>query len=400
MDLKSGYPFLLIKSGLPYDYPKLEQNIKTDIVIIGSGISGALSAYYLTRAGFNCVVVDARTVGLGSTCVSTSLLQYELDKPLSELTNLVGSATAQRAYRLCSDAIDEIEEICTTIGFDSFHRRKSLYYAAYKKHAPLLEKEHLLRKQAGFDVELLSTASIIKRYGFPAPSAILSAQGATIDAYTFTHALHRHSIKKGLRLYDRTRIVRTTYHQKSVELHTENNHTIHAKKIVNATGYEAERLIPGIAALHSTYAVCSEQMPAGKDVWKGNDLIWNTADPYLYLRTTDDNRIIIGGRDEAFYHPSLRDRLLKYKSKQLVKDFNKLFPETCFIPEFSWTGTFGTTSSSLPYIGSMQKFPHTYFALGFGGNGITFSLIAARIICDIMLGKQNKDAAMFSFGNH
>ena len=83
MNLITGYPYWLINSGLPTNYPKLEKSLKTDIVIIGGGISGALTAYYLTNAGLNCVVVDSRTIGLGSTCASTALLQYELDTPLS-----------------------------------------------------------------------------------------------------------------------------------------------------------------------------------------------------------------------------------------------------------------------------------------------------------------------------
>jgi len=126
-------------------------------------------------------------------------------------------------------------------------------------------------------------------------------------------------------------------------------------------------------------------------------MLWNTADPYLYIRMTRDNRIMIGGRDEPFYNPGRGDRLIKKKSALLKKDFSKLFPNVELIPEFSWTGTFGSTQDALPYIGTYSKTPHTYYALGFGGNGITFSAIAARIIRDLITGKKNKDALLFSF---
>lgn len=396
MDLKSGYPFLLIKHGLPFDYTKLEQNLKTDVLIIGSGISGALSAYYLVREGLDCVIVDARTVGLGSTCASTSLLQYELDMPLCELKNKVGLQHAGRAYQLCSEAIDRIEEICREISFKEFNRRNSLYYAAFKKHRLLLKEETTIRKQFGFDVHLLDQSDIEGRYGFSAPAAILSKQGADINAYTFTHALLQAALKMGLRVYDRTRVRSIQYKKNGVILDSENGFKIQAKTVVNAMGYEVQDVIPGIATLNSTYAICSEQLPV-ETIWKNKDLIWNTADPYLYMRATNDHRIIVGGRDEKFYDPIARDKLLKSKSKLLVKDFNKLFPDIKLDPEFSWTGTFGSTPDSLPYIGRHKKFPHTYFALGFGGNGITFSLIAAQIICDLIKGRTNKDAEIFSF---
>ena len=81
----------------------------------------------------------------------------------------------------------------------------------------------------------------------------------------------------------------------------------------------------------------------------------------------------------------------------LRKDFSKLFPEVELIPEFSWAGTFGSTKDALPYIGTYKKTPHTYYALGFGGNGITFSVIAAEIIRDMITGKKNKDALLYAF---
>jgi glycine/D-amino acid oxidase-like deaminating enzyme len=62
-----------------------------------------------------------------------------------------------------------------------------------------------------------------------------------------------------------------------------------------------------------------------------------------------------------------------------------------------WAGTFAETADGLPYIGTVPEFPHGYFALGYGGNGITFSLVAARIIRDAFTGRPNADAGLFGF---
>jgi glycine/D-amino acid oxidase-like deaminating enzyme len=115
------------------------------------------------------------------------------------------------------------------------------------------------------------------------------------------------------------------------------------------------------------------------------------------MRTTPDNRIIVGGRDEDFYSPEKRDELIAAKTKKLTHDFGKVFPHINFIPEFSWTGTFGSTKDGLPFIGPYKKLPNSYFALGFGGNGITFSLIAAEIIADMLTGRKTPVAKIFSF---
>jgi glycine/D-amino acid oxidase-like deaminating enzyme len=398
MNLTTGYPYWLINSGLPANYPKLEQSLKTDIVIIGGGISGALTTYYLVNAGLKCIVVDARTIGLGSTSASTAMLQYELDTPLSDLSEQIGWAAAKRAYQMCSDSIDTIADISKQLNFTLFEKQKSLLYAAYKKDTTFLEKEFAIRKKAGFDVTFLSENDIQQQFGFSAPSGILSAQGGSTDAYMFAHALLKSSVEKGLLVFDRTVISNIEYEKKGVKLTTENGHSITANKIVNATGYEiTEFLDKKIVKLHSSYALASEHIQAPVPAWKDKILLWNTADPYLYMRLTTDNRIILGGRDEPFYNPKRRDKLIKSKTASLVKDFAKVFPNIELIPEFTWTGTFGSTKDSLPYIGTYDKTPHTYYALGFGGNGITFSVIAAEIIRDMILEKSNKDASLFAF---
>jgi glycine/D-amino acid oxidase-like deaminating enzyme len=89
--------------------------------------------------------------------------------------------------------------------------------------------------------------------------------------------------------------------------------------------------------------------------------------------------------------------VLPRKAKSLERTFTKLFPAIKFKTDFQWSGTFASTKDGLPYIGSIRQHPHTYFALGFGGNGITFSAIAAVIIKDMLKGEKNKDAVIFKF---
>lgn len=398
MILKGGYPFWLIKDGLPFNYPTLAADKKTDIVIMGGGISGALVAWQLAKHNINCIVVDARTIGLGSTCASTSLLQYEIDTPLSELQSKVGLQNAVRSYQLCLESIKQLEAVAKEIGFPDFESKKSLYYAAHKKDVPFLKDEYAIRKQHGFKVDLLNEREINSKFGFAAPAAILSADAAQTNAYRLTHFLLQAGIKKGLQVFDRTNILNIQHGQKSVALTTASGFTIKAKKIVYATGYEVVNYIKKpIVKLLSTFATITENMNGEAPLFSNNALIWNTADPYLYMRTTSDNRILVGGRDEDFYNPAKRDKSIVSKARLLSKDFKKLFPDTPFKPEFNWAGTFGSTKDGLPFIGRYKPLSNSYFALGFGGNGITFSQVAAGIIRDLVLGNKNTDEAIFSF---
>ena len=398
MELTAGYPFSLIQNGLPFQYPKLLENISSKVAIIGGGISGALTAYFLTEAGIECVLLDGRTIGLGSTCASTSLLQYELDTPLHELIKQVGERKANRAYQLCSSSIDILTGIMDNIAFTEYDKCKSLFFTSHSGQKSFMKKEFDARKRAGFDISFLSKDDIIKNYGLKAEYAILSEKGATTNAYTLTHALLQYSMKKGLRVFDRSKVEEISYNDKDVSLRTENGYTVKAARLVNASGFEIVNFISkDIVQLYCTYAVVSENQQEQRDMWKDRIMIWNSDDPYLYLRLTRDNRILIGGRDERFSTKTSRE-IFKKKSELLKKDFEKLFPDISFKNEFAWSGTFGKTKDSLPFIGTYAKTPNTYYALGFGGNGITFSVIGAIMIRDFILGNDQPDAELFQFG--
>ncbi len=395
MELTGGRPFWLINDGLLFHYPKLHHHTESEVVIIGGGISGALTAYFLTEAGIDCVLIDKRSIGLGSTCASTSLLQYELDIPLHLLSKKIGWNAASRTYQLCGEAIEILISIMTNIGYKEFEERNSLFFSTYRKEMQFIQDECKARRDAGFIVDILCKDELKKNFGLAAESGILSVKGASVNAYSLTHALLQYSMEKGLRVYDDTEIVAITHRKNFSEIKTNTGNTIKAGKVINATGYEVVNFIgKNIVDFYCTYAAISQEDQQGKNIWKNHALLWNTDDPYVYLRCTNDDRIIIGGHDVRFSNKVTRDIFLERKTRMLEKDFSRLFPHHSFQTAFSWCGTFGKTKDSLPYIGNYKQ---TYYALGFGGNGITFSVIAAKLLCELFQGKRNPDAAIFSF---
>lgn len=398
LNLHSGLPYSLIRYGIPFIYPSLEKDLRADVVIVGGGISGALTAYALAQEGVDVVVADARTIGLGSTAASTSLVQYEIDTPLVKLAEKIGMAKAAAAYQLSHESVEELAEICRKTGFPLFESRPSMYLASASKDVAWIKSEYEARKALGFDVQLWHPGMITRTMGFDVPAAIYSETAAQTDAYMLTHHLHQYNIKKGVSVYDRTQIVRVSRTRQQVKLITEKGYQITAKYMVVATGYEAMQYIKEpLVKLHSTYALVSENLPQ-QHQWYKNCLLWETRQPYLYMRTTADNRILVGGRDEAYYSPQRRDRLIRRKSGTLVKDFAARFPHIPLVPELMWTGTFATTEDGLPFIGAYPRLKRTFFALGFGGNGITFSQLAADSIAALIKGRKSEAQKLFAFG--
>lgn len=397
MNLRTGLPYHWIYNGLPCTYPALERDAQCTALVVGGGITGALAAHALSEAGADVLVIEAGAIGTGSTGASTALLQYELDTPLHILAEQVGAVTAVRSYQLCAEAIDAIMALANAVGPCAATRRISLQYASRRRDVECLRLEHDLRSRHGFETELLNSGQMKDRFGIRKPAGLVSYKAAEIDPYRFTHLLFQDVIRNGGSVMDRTKIETFQREGGRFEVSTDRGHRIQADHLVMATGYESQRYLeePGIE-LHSTYALASRRM-AVQEAWYANALIWETATPYLYLRTTPDNRVLIGGLDEPFRNPKLRDRLLDRKSRKLEKAFHKLFPDLPFTPEYKWCGTFGGTKDGLPYI---DRDPRTdaWFILGMGGNGITFSQVGAAIVRDHILGRKNPDANLFRFG--
>jgi glycine/D-amino acid oxidase-like deaminating enzyme len=398
LDVRTETPFWLMKSGYIEVYSALTEDVKVDFAIMGGGISGALQAWHLSNKGASVALVDRRHIGMGSTAASTALLQYDIDKSLHELIDIFGEKKAVRAYEMSLEALLSLEKIAVTLEIDNhFERRSSVYLAETLTDVPFLEKEFKTREKYGYEVELWDKKEVEKRFPFARPSALYTKPGGIVDPYRLAHGLLQGAIKKGARIFDKADVSSIEQRKNGVTLHTSQGWKIDAKKLVIACGYESINYIPfHLVSLTSTYATISKPLPQ-QEIWFENCVFWDTGNPYIYGRTTSDNRIIFGGGDESFYDPKRRDELLKSKTDELTARFENMFPALPFKVDFSWAGTFVETEDGLPYIGSIKQMPHTYFALGYGGNGVTFSQLAAEILCDLLMGVENKDAEIYSF---
>lgn len=389
MDLTSSEPFWLIKNGLLESYPSLREDVETEILIVGGGITGSLMAHKCISEGYQTALIDRREIANGSTSATTSMLQYEIDVPLHELANMIGEEEARANYWACFESIDTLGNIVKAIKCDcGFDKKESLFFAAYKKDIPMLQKEFEARKAAGLPVKWMTQEQIQNKYQLEhAFGGILSEQGGSMDAFKFTHDLLAYNHKKGLKIFDKTDIKTANYNRTGVTITTEFGHTVKAKKVIYCNGYESTELIKDkFVKLLSTYAIVGERQEK-KPSQIDNTLFWNTSEPYLYIRTTDDHRILIGGEDEDFVDDEKRDALICDKQRTLQKKLKRLLPEYDFRADFAWAGTFGETKDGLPYIGAHPNFPNSYFVLGFGGNGITFSVIGADVIAKLLRGK-------------
>lgn len=399
MDLKSGYPYWAVKNGLMYALPRMEQAQRCDVLVIGAGITGALIARALAAASLDVVVIEQRDIAWGSTAASTALLQYEIDTHMTELARRYGEPSAALVYHACASAIPQLQVIAREAGPVDFGNAQSLYFASRWLHRARLRDEYELRRKHGFDVRLLSRAEVADEFGFAAPCAILSRLGARVDPYRLASRILYRLSNKGVRIFDRSRIAELVPRARSVEAVTVDGMCVRAAHVVVATGYAAQHwLRQRVAANRSSYAMVTDPIDARQLGCWTDTLLWESARPYFYARSSGDRRLLIGGEDDAVDIPARRDARVQKKARALCKRAARLFPGIRLEPAFAWAGTFAETRDGLPFFGPHPQYgPRVLFAMAFGGNGITYSALGGDLILAAIQRRKHALSGIFGF---
>jgi glycine/D-amino acid oxidase-like deaminating enzyme len=399
MDLKSGYPYWAVRNGLMHAFPPLQADLRCEVAIVGGGITGALIADELTRHGHEVAVLERCDIAWGSTSASTALLQYEIDTHLRDLAKQYGEANAVLAYRHCADAIDGLKAVAKALGAVDFKTMDSLYFASRKRHVADLHDEFALRLRHGLDVEWLDERVLQLSHGLHAPAAILSRPAACIDPYRMAYKLLARLQKHGVPVHDRSEVAGLDVAPRAATLRLGSGSAIRAQHVILAAGYASQHwLKQDVARNRSSYAFVTDPLDAELLDGLARTQVWETARPYLYLRSTGDHRLLVGGEDDAIDIPARRDARVLRKSRRLVKQVGRRFPRLQLEPVYAWGGTFAETVDGLPFFGPHPQYgPRVHFAMAYGGNGITYSMLGAGLLRARIERRTHPLAALFSF---
>jgi glycine/D-amino acid oxidase-like deaminating enzyme len=361
------------------------ENMKCDALIVGGGITGSLIAERLTRQGLYVVIIDRELPGRGSTAASTSMLLWEIDRSLTQLTEIYGFERASRAYLASLHAVAGLKSLVLQLGLPCEMRDKDSLYLAAGSTGKQLLREHQLRRRAGLPGDFLDHAMLLDVFGIARAGAIVSSGAADADPMQLARGLLRTAVARGARVFE-GEAVEFDAAARSVDVQLKNGRQIEARSVVLATGYVMPAIIHStVQTISSSWAIATTPQP--QNIWKGGALIWEDSKDYLYARTTAAGRIIIGGEDsDQIIDPEARDRLIPQKARVLAQKLATLWPAANVEIEFRWSGTFDTTSDGLPLIGPVPGAKGIYAAYGYGGNGITFSFLAAQLIGDLIAG--------------
>lgn len=396
MDLQSGKLYWPTTVVNPPSYPKLEEDISCDVLIIGAGSSGAQCANILCEQGMSVVVVDKRRAGEGSTSSNTALIQYAGEKSLVSLSHSFGEEAAARHLKLCEQSITDIERVSGQLPIDpDFIRRDSLYYASSKEDIPELTEEHALLRKYGFKVDFWDAQRISGHYPFQKEAALYYHDDAEMNPLKFVYGLLEKVKLQGGLIYENTEITGRRFEQDYALFYTKEKREIRARHVIIAAGYEdSDFKTEKNATLASSYAVITKPITDFSS-WHKRTLIWETARPYVYMRTTADNRVIIGGMDKDTTYAETRDSKILASKDKLLEAFNNLFPNIQAIPEYYLGAYYGGTHDGLPVIGQYETYPHCYILMAYGDNGTVYNGVLAKVVSDQILTGSSPDMKIY-----
>nr|WP_283815393.1 FAD-dependent oxidoreductase [Bradyrhizobium liaoningense] len=354
-------------------------------MIIGAGITGALVAERLTRQGRQVVIIDRELPSLGSTVASTAMLLWEIDRPSFELAQLYGFERAIRCYRASHHAAQGLVSLVAHHAIACQMRPRLSLYLAVDDSPRLIQEEYALRSRADLPSLYLDHGALLKRFGMTRAGALLSRDAADADPVQLTHGLLDISRQRGARLLKANAVAYDSTAEK-VTVGLESGLSIEARHVVLATGYVMPEIVKPIAQQQtSSWAIATRRQPG--NLWPEQALIWEASRSYHYARTTVDGRIILGGEDDhALIEPAARDNATPAKVRALKDYLKVLWPHASSHVAFSWSGAFDTTQDGLPLIGTVPGCKNIYAAFGYGGNGITFSFLAAELLTTLLAG--------------
>lgn len=355
--------------------------VETDVCVIGGGIAGLTAAYLLTSQGREVVVIDDGLIGGGETCRTTAHLSNAIDDRIYRIEELHGEEKARLAVESHGAAIDRIGEIVRTENIDCDYVRLDGYLIKAEEGEDDLEKELEAARRAGLTgVEFVDRAPMGE---FDSGRCLRFPDQGQFHVLKYLNGLAKAIARGGGRLFSKTKAMDWSGGDRP-KITLANDRTITARKLVLATNYPLLSKMFAELPAYRTYAIGVEM--AADAVAPA--LFWDTADPYVYVRTQAEEGcqiLIVGGED----HRTGQENDGAVRFERLLSWARKRFPVSGDI-KFSWSGQFMETHDGLAFLGQYSDAePNVFLMTGDSGMGMTHGTIGGMLVSDLILGREN-----------
>jgi glycine/D-amino acid oxidase-like deaminating enzyme len=327
----------------------------------------------------------------------------EPDVDFVDLASRYGNARARRIWLRSRDSLRGFTSLLRRNGIRaSLETTPSVYWTYDAVVAKDLKRESSRRRRARLHGKWLSARALHQLTGISGGGGILTPGNALVDPYRACIGVAESAVDAGARIFEHSPVERVSGGRTGVRVALDRGDVL-ADWAIIATGYATSEFKPlaGRFRMTTTYVIATPPIAASarRRLGLGDVMLWDTEVPYHYARWTPDRRLILGGEDEP--RTRVRDRrgALERHAVSLTSHLVSLFPALEGTKaDYAWEGLFATTPDGLPYIGPHRRYPRHLFALGYGGNGMTFGYMAGEILQRFVRGKETDEDGFFGFG--
>lgn len=355
---------------------KIEKGESFDVAVVGAGITGVTTALLLQKAGKKCLLIEARTLGYGTTSGTTAHLNTIIDTPYYKLEKDFGNDVTRLVAAAVKEAIAIVRGLVEIyrIACD-FEYVKGYVFSENAEETSELKKIAEAAQRAGI------TADYTEEMPLSIPfNRCLSFPGqARFHPMKYLYALATEFIKAGGVISERNRVTEVEERDNHCDLQTEKE-AVRSRKVVYAT-----HIPPGINLLHFYCApyrsyVLGLQLSEEKQYPEG--LVYDMKKFYHYFRTHRINGkryLIAGGEDHKT--GSAEDAEASFST---LETYVRTYFDVRSI-DFKWSSQYYASADGLPYIGRLPGTTSSiYVATGFNGNGMIFGSLSGKILADII----------------
>jgi len=383
-------------------YPRFRGDLDTEVVIVGGGLTGCVTAWSFAVAGVKTVLLEADSIGRGATTESAGLIREDFDASFRENAAAHGLRAARTMWQTMRRASLDFPAAIRRLGIrcDLAPADCLTFARAYSENPRLLQREYQSRREAGLDHIWLKSAAVSRQAGIDSGGAIRT-HGFALDPYRACVGFAAAATSRGAQLHEDSPVRRIRAGRKQVVVSTATG-TIRASAVVVATS-------PGLADLRAlrrhlkaidAYAVVTEPLPAAvrRQVGSRSSALRDIDIPHHLLRWLKDDRVFFSGADQPVVADRARSKALVQRTGQLMYELSVLYPAISGLqPEWAWSSTHYETVDRLPFIGLHRNFPRHLFAMGAAQHGAGFAWLAARTLLRQYQGEPSKGDDLFGF---
>ena len=359
-----------------------------DVLIAGGGVTGIATALQLQKSGKQCIVAESHNLCFGTTGGTTSHLNTFFDTSYHQVEQDFGEEGARLVARATSQSLELYRNNIEQYAIDCGYEVKDGYlYAQDEKQAEQLEKIYDASKAAGVDVAWSDRLPVPVEF----QKALVYHDQAQVHATRYVYGIAKAFEEAGGVILQNC-MVKDFTGDDVLDVDTSQG-MIRARKLIWAT-----HIPPGVNLLHFR---CAPYRSYAMAVTLKNDaypdgLAYDMYDPYHYHRTQDvDGKkyLVVGGEDHKTAHEENTDSCFRHLEAYIRKyyDVDQV--------AFSWSSQFFEPADGLAYIGHLPGNPsNVLVATGLGGNGMTYSHIAAILLTDLITKGESEFEKLFSPG--